>query len=68
MEMENISQQLRFSIKSKKDSVSYSNLILLLTFAPRLGGEFGASERQSRKAKQLVNECGISTYPNKKKR
>ena len=47
--------------------------MLLLTLAPkswarrRLAKGFGASERQTRKAKKLVAENGILTSPNLKK-
>ena len=52
---------------------SNSEKVLLLTLAPkswgrrRLAKEFGASERQTRKAKKLVAENGILTSSNLKK-
>lgn len=61
-------------IKEKfQNSSTNSEKVLLLTLAPKSWGrrmlstEFGASERQARKAKQLVAECGILTSPNPKK-
>lgn len=61
-------------IKAKfRNSTSNSEKFMLLTLAPqswgrkKIAAEFNASERQVRKAKEMVAEHGILTLPNSKK-